>query len=156
MTWMTPVLVGLVAAMLGAVLVAVLGRRRFAGTDGAFRCRIRMQYERLSATGPRWCRGSASAIWVHDVLVVQYGLLPPRTVAVHVRPRKEEIRTVTRREVRRLGAAPVLVRLELDDGRSIDVAARATERMSLVGPFLAAALPGMPEAPTERRPRPQP
>jgi len=155
-TWMMPLLVGLGAAALGAVLVAVPGRRRFARTDGAFRCRIRMQYERLSATGPRWCRGSAYAIWVHDVLVVQYGLLLPRTVAVHVRPRQEEIRTVSRREVRRLGAEPVLVRLELDDGRRVDVAARANQRMSLVGPFLAAALPGLPEAPTERRPRPQP
>jgi hypothetical protein len=155
MTWMMYVLVGVGAAGSGFVTAGVLTRRRFARMDGAFQCRVRSQYERLGADGPRWCRRTVYAIWAHDVLLVQYGLVRPRLVASSVHLHQAGLRTVSGLEVRGLGYAPVVLRLEGDSGCWMDVAGRANQRTLLVGPFLTAALPGLPEAPTERRPRPR-
>jgi hypothetical protein len=55
-------------------------------------------------------------------------------------------------EVRGLGSDPRLLPLQLDDGRVIEVAVPATARPLVVGPFLAAAIPGLPAAQAERLP----
>jgi hypothetical protein len=72
-----------------------------------------------------------------------------------VRLPEESVREVPRRTPGRLGPGPVRLRLRLDDDQVVEVAVAGTDRSRLVGPFLAAALPGMPAGPREpRRHRP--
>ena len=116
------------------VVAAVWRRRRSADRrDGVFRCKIRLAAERDgSRAGPR---GRAHARWVHDVLVVEAGLmhrttrvLPVKTVHGILDP------TVTVTRERQV----VSLRLELDDGSTVEIAADADRADDLGGPFLTA------------------
>jgi hypothetical protein len=49
----------------------------------------------------------------------------------------------------RLGLHPISLRMTTDDGDVIDVAVALASRTLLAGPFLAAAIPGLPRAPRE-------
>jgi len=147
-----------IAALLG-VLAAGIGTHvrlaranRGAGAGDVFRCKTRMP----DAGGPRlpaWPRRPTRAWWAHDVLLVQRGRLLPHLVALPARCPDSGVRHSSAFETGRgLGPRPVVLRLMLDDGEVVDVAARARDLVSLVGPFLAAAIPGLAEAPTEFRP----
>jgi hypothetical protein len=92
-------------------------------------------------------------LWIHDVLLVQRGLLCPRTIALPVCRADRPIRGTDRSEVGGLGVEPVVLSLTLDDGRSVDVAARNRDLDALAGPFLAVLIPGLPQAPTEPQAR---
>jgi hypothetical protein len=52
-------------------------------------------------------------------------------------------------EVRGLGLRTVALRLTAEDGSRLVVATSVADRTALVGPFLAAALPGLPRAPRD-------
>jgi hypothetical protein len=52
--------------------------------------------------------------------------------------------------VRRLGACPQSLWIERDDGTPIKVAVRERDRTKLAGPFLVAAIAGLPAARRER------
>jgi len=129
--------------LLGACGANVAARLRFAHSEGAFRCKLR-------PAGRRWPLRSTYARWVHSVLLVQRGLFVPRTVSIGVRIPEDMVEEVSKRDVRGLGQWPVLLVLQLDDGPVLDVAAPAAARTRLVGPFLAAAIPGLPQSPPER------
>jgi hypothetical protein len=54
-------------------------------------------------------------------------------------------------EVGGLGPNPMAFPLRCDDDSLIEIAAAEEDRTLLAGPFLAAAIPGLPRAPRERR-----
>jgi hypothetical protein len=142
-------------ALAGVVLLSWRTRARFRATPGAFGCKVRLADQpRRGRTGfPRqWRRRRTSAVWVHDVLLVRCGLLGQQVVALPVRlPEHEPLPAAG--TVDGLGPEPYLLSLRLDSGQLLDVALPAGERVPGVGPFLAAAMPGLPDAPAERRPR---
>jgi hypothetical protein len=139
------------AAALG-LMAAGRGRRQFASAPGAFRCLARVRRGSCRGLRSRWPRRRAYALWVHDVLVIRRGLAGRRIVALPVRLPEEDIKPPADHP-RGLGADPLSIALRLDDGAIIDVAAAVQDRMVLVGPFLAAAIPGLPPARVEKRRR---
>jgi hypothetical protein len=147
------VLSACVAFLAGGIVVGWRERAAFGRTDGAFFCKLRAANGSPWITGvpARWTRRRSRAVWVHDVLVVHGGLFRPRTLAVPARIPEEPIRYVSDKSIRGLGDTPLVLRLRLDDGDLIDIAANDAHRTLLVGPFLAAAIPGLPRAPTQRR-----
>jgi hypothetical protein len=140
------------AVLLGALAAGAGARLRFVRGGPTFRCKERSA-DTAEALARRWPRGRGRARWVHDVLLVQRGILRPRTEAWPVSGPDRPIRQTFRVEVAGLGAAPVVLTLRLDDGRTIQVAAREADRTALAGPFLAAVIPSLPRAPTEPRRR---
>jgi hypothetical protein len=138
------------------VLMPVLGfallstALRFPTGAATFVCKLRpAPLEGLPT--PRWPRRRAHAFWTHDVLLVRQGLVRARVRVLAVRTPEEPLRVTRRGEVRRLGAAPLAVVLRLDDGSLVEVAARDSARTHLVGPFFAAAIPGLSSGPRERK-----
>lgn len=145
------VLVAVLAGLaFGVVAASVSSRRRFAQSATTFACKVRSPGGAGSAERARWPRRPARAAWVHQVLLVQQGLLFPRVVALPVRIPEDVIREAAFTEVRHLGYRPVVISLRLDDGPLVDVAAAGTDRTLLAGPFLAAAIPGLPRGRRER------
>lgn len=158
---MSLALVALAAACAGALLGGIgTGLRtsfRFTRTAGAFRCRLRMSDAAKPPLRPpgitaRWGR-RRHAVWVHDVLLVQHGLVGQHITAVPVRIPEDAIRPVPYKVPRRLGPDPQALRLRLDDGPLVEIATTGESRSLIAGPFLAAAIPGLPAAPADRRPR---
>jgi len=84
---------------------------------------------------------------VGDVLLVQRGSVRRRCVTLPARVGAAGVRTSTRRAVRLCGRHPITVELEISDGARVEVAARDSWRSALVGPYLAAAMTGLPPAP---------
>jgi hypothetical protein len=135
--------VDIVTAVLAAVgftcaLVAVVAYRRHrrapaVSTDGVFRCRVRAS---AAGDGERtWPGRRARARWVHDVLLLDWGILVRRRRALGVRTAfgvLETTRALTSDE------GEVTLRFELDEGVVVQVTARETAADALGGPFLCA------------------
>ena len=153
---MVTVAVVLVAAVALPAAVGWWNRWRFAGVEGTFPCKVRA----LGAPSGLWPRlrqryprRRAWARWIGEILVVRQGLLRTRTVALTVRLAGDGIRRVPAYEVRRCGRCPLVVELVLPDGSRMEMAAPGSARIALVGPFLAAAVQALPQAPSGRHQR---
>lgn len=140
------------AVALAVVPVAVLAlvlRRRFTHRLASFRCRVGPAVWPLHRT--RWRPLRTRAAWVRDVLLVRSGPfhLGVTPVAVAV-PRAVRIRHLGPGEVRRLGAHPVSLRVQTDEGDVLEIAVAGPSVAQLVGPFLAVLLPELPAAPRDQ------
>jgi hypothetical protein len=133
-----------------AIVGALAASLRFPAGIPSFRCKIRTVAVD-GAPEQRWPRRRCRAAWVHDVLLVRRGLLLVDLTALAVRAPENPPRTTGPEEVHRLGKAVLALVVRLDDGTFVEVAASAHERTALVGPFLAAAIPGLPRGPREHR-----
>lgn len=140
--------------MLLAVVFAARTRRRSLPATAAFACKVRVSSpagsDRRGGKRLHWERRCATAVWVHDVLVLRRGLLLPRMEALPVRLPEDDIHDAKPHTVRGLGAFPVVISLRLDDGDIVEVASAAADRTLLAGPFLAAVIPGLGGARRER------
>jgi len=123
-------------------------RRRFGRLPGAFRCRL----------GPPagwrhrsvWRLRRTRAVWLHDVLVIQSGFLRlGMTTVLPTISRGACVEALAPTEVRGLGRHAVALALTAQDGRRIVVATSVLDRTALVGPFLTAAVAGLPRAPRD-------
>jgi hypothetical protein len=144
-------------ATLGLAVIALAGtsvvaRRRFRSRPQAFACRVR-----TPARGGRrrrrrrWSRWRTRACWLSDVLLVRSAPLGLSFLAYAVRIAPgARLRPVSATDVRRLGPMPWALLLTTDDG-PLDVAVADGDKERLVGPYLAAALTGLPSAPHEGR-----
>jgi hypothetical protein len=135
------------AFLLGALVTGLLARRRFTREELTFACKVRWTDDVAWPALARWPRWRARAVWMHDVLIVHQGILRPHTTALPARNADRAIQATCRAEVPGLGAAPVVLTLNLDDGRRAEVAAREADLNALAGPFVTAALPRVPRAP---------
>jgi hypothetical protein len=119
----------------------------------AFCCRLRT-CGFTSAIWPRLTRRWSRrmwAIWMGDVLVVRRGPVIARTIPLKARVSASGVYTVLPREVTRFGPRPIAIDLQVWDGSRVEVVAAAHERLALVGPYLAAAINDLPQAPVPRR-----
>src|SRR4051812_22216983 len=96
--WALPIVM-----LVGALAAGGWARLRLGRADGAFRCKVRAPYDRLTGVRPRWPRCRTRARWVHDVLLVQKGLLRPRVEALPGRIPDDVIRRANAWEVTGLG-----------------------------------------------------
>jgi len=137
------------ALVLGPVAAGVRARIAFRRAGSTFRCKVRWP-DRGTATAPaKWSRRAAPARWVHDVLLVQRGILRSRIDVLAVRGPDRATRTTSRFEVTGLRARPAVLALRLDDAETVELASREGDLTALVGPFVAAALPVLPPAASE-------
>jgi hypothetical protein len=116
----------------GALLGALWNRRRVRRIADTFPCKVRA----LSGNdGPeKWGRSTAWGRWVHNVLLVHKGPALARSDALSVRDVQGPV--TRRREFKVRGEDPVSIRLSLDDGSAVEVAAPISSTSLLSGPFL--------------------
>jgi hypothetical protein len=141
-----------VAVVLTLAVLMVWARVHYARRLPSFRCRIGPPPAgRRRRRGARWCLRRSWATWVDDVLLVRSGALrlwlTPLRVGV---ARDVTVQALTAGGVRGLGPHPVALRLTLRDAGEVEIAVAAESADRLVGPFLTAALSGLPDAPRER------
>ena len=119
-------------------LQVMVTRHRPACMPNAFRCKVAIA-SRGEIVSYAWSRRASYAVWVHDVLVVfdGFGRTRIRPLAVHFAdgPVAPMIRPT-----RGLSSRPVVMSLELDDGRHALVAASRSAKVLMAGPFLAALI----------------
>lgn len=145
-----------VLAALGVVLVvlavrAVFAARRFRDHLAVFRCRVRSLTRNRRGERPRWPLRRTRARWIHDVLVLQSGLIGLSTTPHAARVAAgATLRPVSVRRVRGLGPRPWALQLSTEDGGALEIAVAEADRGLLVGPYLTAAMTGLPAAPHER------
>lgn len=138
---------GVLPPLLGVLLLARRRQQRFGHVGDAFRCRIRAcgdppaEWPRL---GRQWPRRRVRARWLGDALIVRRGLFSWRDVRLVARVHSDGVQNVPSWDVTRCGDNPVSVELLVADGSRVEVAAPATERLALVGPYLAAVVKGFP------------
>lgn len=119
--------------VIGGLLGALWNRRQVRRTPNAFPCKTR-SFSAEDGSG-KWGRTTAYARWIHDVLLVNRGLALAHSDALPVRDVQGP---VTRQSgVKLHGGEPVSIRLSLDDGSLVEVAAPASSTPLLSGPFLA-------------------
>jgi|SRR5215218_8444752 len=154
---MSPVLAAASALLASAVSVlmtltvlTVWGKIRYARRLPSFRCRLGPPTGSRRRGRARWCLRRSWAAWVDDVLLVRSGplrlWLTPLPIGV---ARDVTVQALGPGEVRGLGPHPVALRLTLRDEGELEIAVAAENADRLVGPFLTAALSGLPDAPRE-------
>lgn len=129
----------LATTLVVAAVMTLRARRRTARLRSAFRCKLA-----VSATSgdlePRWPRQASYGLWVHDVLVLFSGVARTHAhpYAVHF---AEGVVETSPEPVKGLGPWPVVLAMQLDDGRHALLAADRGAGASVAGPFLAALMP---------------
>jgi len=121
------------------VLVTLRARRRTSCLRNAFRCKIAVAASPGDAA-VRWPRQTCYGLWVHDVLVLFSGVARTHAqpYAVHFAEGAVETSPVP---VKGLGPWPVMLAMQLDDGRHALLAADRSAGALVAGPFLAALMP---------------
>ena len=119
------------------------GFSHFAPTGRRSRPLIRCKIAVASRPGDvsvRWPRQTCYGLWVHDVLVLFSGLTRTRAqpYAVHFAEGAVETSPMP---VKGLGPWPVMLAMQLDDGRHALLAADRSAGALVAGPFLAALMP---------------
>jgi hypothetical protein len=116
-----------------AILTLVMRNRALRARPGNVPVRVRAEGK------SRWMPGHG--LWVHDVFAYRgspaawkEGLVC--VTAVSERPADAE----ERKHLRRIGDEPVIATLTVDDGGRLDVAARASDARTLLGPYAASGL----------------
>jgi hypothetical protein len=151
------VLILLVLGALAVVLVAGgaarRSSRRFRNSGEAFRCRLRV-WDHRSAIWPwlgrHWSR-PMWARWDDDVLIVRRGPVLARTIPLRTRPPEGGVSSLLFEAPRLCGSRPIGVVLKICDGSRVQVAAATGDRLAVVGPYLAAAINDLPQAPAPPR-----
>jgi hypothetical protein len=114
-----------------ALAAMVLSRRRWISRQpGAFKGAIRVSAGEVDGLGPKWRKGYGR--FVRDILVWTKGPFFFRNELVLAD--SAVARAAEPGEVKRLGEAPVVVELAVDDA-SVFVAAHAEDRDSALGPY---------------------
>jgi hypothetical protein len=135
--------------LLGTGVLAHRGRKRFIWAGDTFRCRFR-NCGYSSATWPRlrrqWSR-PMWASWTGDVLQVRRGPVFDRVLELRASVTANGVYRLPAREAKRCGPDPVAVCLHLADGSGIEIVTDMESRIDLVGPYLIAAIHGLPGAP---------
>lgn len=150
MTFLAGTLAGLGLAAIALAVASLIARRRFRARPSVFACRVRTP-TRGRRHWRRWPRSRTRARWISDVLVVRSGPLGMSSVPYAARiAAGTRLRRVTPTGTRRLRATPWALLLSTDEG-PLEVAVAETDKELLVGPYLTAALTGLPSAPREGR-----
>ena len=129
----------LATCLVAAALVALRARRRTATLRSAFRCKIAVA-SRPGAADMRWPRKTSDGVWVHDVLVLFSGVARSHAHPYAVHFAEGAVET-SPQPVKGLGPWPVVLAMQLDDGRQALLAAERSADGLVVGPFLAALMP---------------
>ena len=132
-------------------VLTVWGSVRYARSLSSFRCRLGPPTSRRRARHSRWRLRRTRAAWVDDVLLVRSGALRLWLTPLSVRVAVEvQLDALSPGEVRGLGPRPVALQVTVPGAGELEIAVASENADRLVGPFLTAALSGLPDAPRER------
>jgi hypothetical protein len=137
-----------IGALLGIPLWILLGwlagalwhRNEIKGLLGQFKTKVRMVSGIYPHTGKNFPRMTANAIWAHDILIIEKGLLIPRTLHYEVTDAVQSAQPADPEQVNGLGDSPITMQFRLDHGAVIEVAAPGEESEFAQEPFLTDAL----------------
>lgn len=150
MAFLAGALAGLGVAVIALAAASLVARHRFGSRPPVFACRVRKPSRGLRRWR-RWPGWRTRARWLSDVLVIRSAPLGLSCVAYAARIAPgARLRPVPAERVRRLSPMPWALLLNSDDG-PLDVAVADADKELLVGPYLAAALTGLPSARHEGR-----
>ena len=139
MIWVLLAALGVPLCIVAGVLMGALwSRRRFQRGPGAFAAKLRLASGEVDGLKQTWPRRPVVARWAHDVLVIHRGLALVRTDLLGVSRAVGSIGAADAKPLRHLGADPCTLTLVLDSGASVQLAASANHRGTMVGPFAAA------------------
>ena len=139
MIWILLAALAIPLWMIAGMLVCTwLSRRAFKRMPGVFPAKLRIVSGKVKHLKGTWPRRLSYVDWVHDVLLVQRGVVLVRTDALPVARATGSIHVSD--DVRRLGEHPLVMMVVLDNGAEVELAARADARDTMVGPFVAAAV----------------
>ena len=138
----------MLAALLGHLLKV---RRRIVTRSGVFRCKVCVTSGAIPELSPRWPLRACRAEWNHDVLLLHCGVWLNWAHPLVVRFAEGVIEPGRPIARLRMGSDAVMLRLRLDDGTMIAVAAPAQAWEQLAGPFLAIAAQGISPDISQRR-----
>jgi hypothetical protein len=125
--------------LVGALAATLLSRRAFKRQPGVFRVKLRSVSGDAAGLKDRWPRRPSYARWVHDVLLVQRGLALIRTEALPTVDAQGSIASRSADEIHGLGDNPLVLTLVVDGGASVELAAEAGARATMVGPHARVA-----------------
>jgi hypothetical protein len=91
-------------------------------------------------TGKNFPRMTANAIWAHDVLILEKGLLIPRTLHFEITDAVQPAQPADSEQIKGLGDSPITMQFRLDHGAVIEVAAPGEDLESAQEPFLTDVL----------------
>jgi len=137
-----------IGALLGVPLWILLGwlaggmwhRHEIKQLPGLVKTKVRMVSGRYRHTGDTYPRITGTAIWAHDVLIFEKGLLIPRTLHFEIADAVQPAQPADPDQVKGLGDSPITMQFRLDDDVVIEVAARGDESEWAQEPFLLDAL----------------
>ena len=121
--------------VLGALTATVVSRRRFRRQPGVFAAKLRGVSGDNGRMPTSWKRRCVYVRWVHDVLLVQHGLALAQTLALPVSGAENAVTVDDPAALKGLGPDALVLRLHLDSGATVELAASATARDTLAGPF---------------------
>jgi hypothetical protein len=127
--------------VVGMVLAALYSRRRFKQAPGVFRCKLRLVAGTVGSLKTTWGRVPAYGRWVHDVLLINQGLALVRVMPIPVAGVVAGPEKADPTEIKRLGPAPRVLRLRVDGGSTIELAAGEPDELMMLGPFADTAVP---------------
>ena len=137
-----------IAALLGALctlvtitlLVVALHVIRIRREPGLFRCKVRVTSGWLLGYSGDWPKRANRAVWARDVLLLFRGIGRTHMRTLPVAYAEGDVHKLRQGTVSRLGAYPVALDLVLDEGPLFEVAAPASARAVLCGPYVVPQL----------------
>lgn len=133
------------------IFVAWRSHSRFVGQRDIFRCRVRLVSGQATGLPSAWQGHLWWGRWVHDVLLVRPSGLRRPTRVLSVSTVLGPIAPSPAGRGGVLGPRPLHVRLQLDSGDIVDLAAPEAARDLVTGPFLVAGILGA-RGTTDRQP----
>jgi hypothetical protein len=134
-----------IGALLGIPLWILIGwlaaglwhRHEINQLPETFKTKVRTVSGTYRHTGDTFPPIAGRAVWAHDVLIQEEGLLIPRTLHFKILGGVQPAQPADPNQVKGLGDSPVTLQLRLDHGAIIEVAALGEDSARAQGPFFA-------------------
>jgi hypothetical protein len=104
---------------------------------GLFKMKVRVVEGSYRHLDGNFSRIASIAIWAHDILIIEKGLLLGRNMHFAIADGLQPPQPADPKQVKRLGDSPVTMQFRLDDGTVIEVAASSKESTLAQGPFFS-------------------
>ena len=134
-----------IGALLGVPLWILLGwlaggiwhRHETKQLPDLFKTKVRLVSGTYRHTSAKFPRMAGHAIMAHDVMILEKGLLIPRTLYFKIADGIHPPKAADTEQVKGLGDKPVTMQFRLDEGAVIEVAVPAEALAQAKGPFFS-------------------
>ncbi len=123
--------------LLGWLASALWRQHELKQLPGVFKAKLRMVSGTHKHVDSKFPHTAEHALWQHDVLILQKGLLLTRMLLFPVADGVQPPQTTDNRQIKGLGEALVTMQFRLDDGEVIEIAVPAALSAQAQGPFFS-------------------